>query len=158
MSNGWDSSISGQSGTGFNIYVISPEEQDEDLSLAPPMDRNRLSGSSTGSRRSIGSSQNQNYAESPLSSNPPSDGGLTPQYSYLSLETADPSRESSTELPLFNIERDGDPNIMWWMYYDFKVTKTEAYYQLQPGYLPTEKYPSRVTSEKVIMYVHAFLS
>ena len=147
---------------------MCPGDETQIRYLAPPMDRSPGSGSSMESCRSVGSYQDPDYAASPFSpcDSPPSEDGLTrrgtqyesPQYSYLSLETAEPSRESRTALPLFNIERDGDPNIMWWMYYDFKVTKTEAYYQLQPGYLPTEKYPSRVPSEKVIMYVHAFLS
>jgi hypothetical protein len=107
------------------------------------------------------SDQDQNYPASLLSSScgPPSDGDLTSRgfkyeslrNSYSSPEIAVPSRESSTELPLFNIERDGHPDIQWYMYYDFKVTKCEAYYQLQPCYLPTDKYPSRVKSEKVIM-------
>jgi hypothetical protein len=157
MAGGWYSSIIKGSAPEFDYYVMSPEEQHQDQFLAPPMDRNRLSGSSRGSRRSMGSSQDQNYPESPLSSNAPSEGGLTPQYSYFSPETAEPSRESSTGLPPFNIEKDGDPRISWRMYYDFVVTKTEAYFQLQPDYIPTDKYPSRVPSEKVIVYVHASL-
>ncbi len=55
----------------------------------------------------------------------------------------------SIDVPLFNIERNGDPKIDRIMYYDFMVTKTDAYYQLQPGYLPTGKYPSYIKSEKV---------
>jgi hypothetical protein len=70
-------------------------------------------------------------------------GDEQPANSWLSPETA--SR------PSFNIERDGDPRIEWFMYYDFIVTKTEAYYQLKPDYLATDKYPTRVTQENVIM-------
>jgi peptide-N4-(N-acetyl-beta-glucosaminyl)asparagine amidase len=49
-------------------------------------------------------------------------------------------------LPLFNIEKDGDPRIHWELYYDFIVTKTEIFFQLQPGYLPTNKFPARKVS------------
>jgi hypothetical protein len=132
----------------FDYYIMSLEKQD----------RNRLSGSSRGSRCSVGSSQDQNYPESSLSSNAPSEGGLTPQISYFSPKTAEPSGEPSTGLPQFNIEKDGDPRIPWRMYYDFIVTKAEAYFQLQPDYIPTDKYPPCVPSEKVIVYVHAFLN
>ena len=148
MSDGWHSSTSGGSRPGFDSYVKSPEEHDRDQFLAaPPMDRNKLSGSSTDSRRSTGSYQDQSYAESPLTScgSPQSEGDLTPQYDYLSPDTAAPSREPSERVFLFDIERYGDPRIEWIMYYDFIVTKSEAYYQLQPGYLPTKKYPSRVS-------------
>ncbi|KFY77232.1 hypothetical protein V499_03326 [Pseudogymnoascus sp. VKM F-103] len=51
--------------------------------------------------------------------------------------------------PLFDIERDGDPNISWWMYYDFHVDKEGAYHTLQPGYLESEKFPARRLSDKV---------
>jgi hypothetical protein len=60
-------------------------------------------------------------------------------------------RKASVEVTLFDIEKDGDPRITWYMYYDFVVTKNEAYHQLQPGYLPTEKYPRRKKSEPVMM-------
>jgi hypothetical protein len=80
----------------------------------------------------------------PLGS-PQSEGNLTPQYNYLSLDTAAPSREPNARVFLFDIERYSDPRIEWIMYYDFIVTKSEAYYQLQPGYLPTENYPSLVS-------------
>ena len=49
--------------------------------------------------------------------------------------------------PLFDIERDGDPNISWWMYYDFHVDKDGAYHILQPGYLPSEKFPEKRFSD-----------
>jgi len=61
------------------------------------------------------------------------------------------TRKASVEVTLFDIEKDGDPRISWYMYYDFIVTKNEAYYQLQPGYLPTEIYPRRQKSEPVTM-------
>ena len=146
--DGWHSSISGGSRPYFDSYVISPEEHDQGQFLAAPsMDRKKLSVSSTDSHRSAGSNQDQYYAESPLTcyGSPQSEGDLTPQYNYLSLDTAAPSKEPNSVVPLFNIERDGDPRIKWVMYYDFIVTKNEAYYKLQPGYLPTEKYPSRVS-------------
>jgi hypothetical protein len=60
-------------------------------------------------------------------------------------------QHQDAEPPPFNIERDGDPRISWIMYYDFVVTKTEAFYNLQPGYVATANYPSRVKSEKVMM-------
>jgi hypothetical protein len=69
----------------------------------------------------------------------------------LSPVSAAPSPEPSLELPTFDIEKYGDPKIAWHMYYDFVVTKTEAYYELIPGYLVTDKYPIRIKSEKVIM-------
>jgi hypothetical protein len=46
-------------------------------------------------------------------------------------------------LPLFDIEKDGDPRIAWEMYYDFKVDGSDAYYELQPAYLATPRFPSR---------------
>jgi hypothetical protein len=60
-------------------------------------------------------------------------------------------RKPSVEVPLFDIEKDGDPRIAWYMYYDFFVTKGEAYYQLQPGYLPTDTFPRKRKSEPIIM-------
>jgi hypothetical protein len=60
-------------------------------------------------------------------------------------------RKPSVEVTLFDIDKDGDPRISWYMYYDFMVTKTEAYYQLQPGYLPTDRYPPRRKPEPVIV-------
>lgn len=83
---------------------------------------------------------------------------MSPPTASLSASTAqdtgpvEPSNPvDETGLSLFNIERDGLPYIKWFMYYDFIVTKSEAYYQLQPGYLPTENYPTRVKSEKTMM-------
>jgi hypothetical protein len=148
MADGWYPSISGGSRPRLDSSVKSHQEHDRGQFLAAPsMDRNKLSGSSTDSRRSTGSYQDQGYAESPLTSygSPQSEGDLTPQYNYLSLDTEAPSREPSERVFLFDIERYGDPRIEWIMYYDFIVTKSEAYYQLQPGYLPTEKYPPRVS-------------
>jgi hypothetical protein len=57
------------------------------------------------------------------------------------------------ELPLFDIEAQGDPEIKWYMYYDFRVTKNDAYWELQPGYKVTANYPSRMTSEKYKTYI-----
>ena len=150
-------------------YVVSPGgfDEDEDQHQAPQMDRSKLSDSSIESEFSLGSSIDQSYTESPLSSlySPWQEGDFMhqtsfiepPQNSFSSPETPTSYREPSTgstwdrniELPLFNIEKDGDPNIHWIMYYSFFVTKTEAYYQLQPGYLPTDKYPPRVDSVKI---------
>src|SRR5580700_5293366 len=62
---------------------------------------------------------------------------------------------ADTELPPFDIEADGDPKIKWFMYYDFRVTKTEAFWELQPGYLVTAGYPSRVPSEKYETYAQS---
>lgn len=55
--------------------------------------------------------------------------------------------QDTSKLPLFNIEKDGDPQIVWWMYYTFQVDKDGAYHVLQPGYLATEKYPAKRASE-----------
>jgi hypothetical protein len=98
------------------------------------------------------------YSESYAASSP-SDEGLTrrrslhdqSQNSLSPPEQSGGSLEPNSELPLFDIEKDGDPRIEWWLYYDFFVTKSEAYFQLHPGYLVTEKYPFRIKSEKVIV-------
>jgi hypothetical protein len=74
-----------------------------------------------------------------------------PQSSFISPTTASLSQDSGAEPPLFNIERDGDPNIKWVTYYDFMVSNTDAYYQLQQGYLPSDKYPLLVKAGKVTM-------
>lgn len=74
-------------------------------------------------------------------------------YSY---QTTPFKGQPMSKTPLFNIERDGDPNmerdgdpnIAWWMYYDFHVDKDGAYHTLQPGYLATEKYPAKRFSDK----------
>jgi hypothetical protein len=160
MANNWELPIIEEPEYEFEFGGMFPRDENQNQYLAPPMDRSLGSGSSMESRRSMGSYQDPDYAASPSSlySSPPSDGGLMrrgsnyePQNSYLSLETEAISREPRAELPLFNIEKDGDPDIQWYMYYDFKVTKTEAYYQLQKDYIPTDKYPARVKSEKVPM-------
>jgi len=162
MANGWDFPIIDAE---FDYDVMSPDELKQDPFLAAPyMDRSTLSGSSMGSR-STGSYLEQNYVTSPFSSSygtPRSEEGLTrrssqyesSQNGFRSPDTAVPSRESSAGFSnLFNIEKDGDPRIKWDMYYNFVVTKTEAYYQLQPGYLPTVNYPEIRKSEKLIVYV-----
>jgi hypothetical protein len=69
----------------------------------------------------------------------------TNRYSY---QIAPPERQPMSKAPLFNIERDGDLNIAWWMYYDFHVDKNGAYHTLQPGYLATEKFPAKRFSDK----------
>jgi hypothetical protein len=161
MANGWSYPIIDAE---FDYDVESPKELKQDPFLAAPdMDRSTLSGSSMGSRRSTGSYPEQNYVTTPLSSSygsPMSEEGLTRRSSqfefcqngYLSSDTAVLSRESSAgSSNLWNIEKYGDPRIGWQMYYDFKVTKTEAYYQLQPGYLPTVNYPSIRKSEKLMV-------
>ena len=56
--------------------------------------------------------------------------------------------QAMSKIPLFDIEKDGDPNIAWWMYYDFHVDKDGAYHTLQPGYLATEEYPAKRFSDK----------
>jgi hypothetical protein len=95
--------------------------------------------------RSSGSSWNpNNTAISPISSYAGSTTRLGSAYSFQnSFVSPEP------ELPLFNIEKDGDPGIAWYMYYNFIVTKTESYYQLQKGYLVTEKYPAEVHPKTV---------
>lgn len=69
-----------------------------------------------------------------------------------SYDNENPYHEDSIEqdlsrLPLFDIEREGDPLISWWMYYDFHVEKEGAYHVLKPGYLVTEKYPAKRASD-----------
>jgi hypothetical protein len=88
----------------------------------------------------------------------PRRGGLDQQQNAaMSHLTPQGTRKASVEVRLFDIEKDGDSRISWYMYYDFIVTKNEAYYQLQPGYLPTEKYPRRQKSEPVTMSSSLFL-
>jgi hypothetical protein len=101
--------------------------------------------------RSSGSSWNpNNTAISPISSyagSTTTDEGPTRLGSAYSFQNSFVSPKP--ELPLFNIEKDGDPGIAWYMYYDFIVTKTKSYYQLQKGYLVTEKYPAQVHPKTV---------
>jgi hypothetical protein len=59
----------------------------------------------------------------------------------------DAIEQDLSRLPLFDIERKGDPLISWWMYYDFHVEKEGAYHVLKPGYLVTEKYPAKRASD-----------
>jgi hypothetical protein len=101
--------------------------------------------------RSFGSSRDpNNTALSPISSYA---GSATTDEGPTCLGSAYPFQNSfvspEPELPLFNIEKDGDPGIAWYMYYNFIVTKTESYYELQKGYLVTEKYPAQVDSKTV---------
>lgn len=46
--------------------------------------------------------------------------------------------------------RDGDPNIHGSLYYDFMVTRTEAFWQLKPGYRPSEEYPEKRPDAKMV--------
>lgn len=104
----------------------------------------------SGSRTSLDLFEDLSYlslSSSKSSSFPPASNGDTVQ----GAAPATSSDITFTEPTLFNIERDGNPSIEWFMYYDFIVTKAEAYYQLQPGYLPTVNYPSIRQPEKVIM-------
>jgi hypothetical protein len=55
----------------------------------------------------------------------------------------------TSQLPPFDIEKHGDPMISWCLYYDFVVTKAEAYYKLQPGYLATENFPIRKDNKEI---------
>jgi hypothetical protein len=148
--------------------------------LAPSMDRNPSSHSSMGSANSgysnhLGQEQNftasissgSSYAGSPRSpsseyASPRKSSYTTRTPAYLSPAQQKPEVEASSsrerranELPLFNIETDGDPDIKWYMYYDFKVTKKDAYFELQPGYLVTANYPSRIPSEKYEKYARS---
>lgn len=131
-----------ESRAGPTEFHISTSDRDFVRFLAPW--RNGILGSDTSSNAywSPRSCEDQTYASLPnmsyAESIPAHDGPEPPL-----------SGEISEGQPLFNIEKDGDPRIMWYMYYDFVVTKTEAYYQLQPRYLATERYPARVRSEKV---------
>jgi hypothetical protein len=155
--------IAQESEAGSDFYVMSPIGYEPNQYLAPPMDRARGSRSSMGSSRSAGSNGDQNYnVLSPISSyvgSPASDEGFTrresvyelSQNSLLSPKQAAPSREPSAELPPFDIEKEGDPRIAWFMYYDFIVTKTEAYFRLQPSYIASESYPERRDPEKVML-------
>jgi hypothetical protein len=140
------------------------------LLAAPTMDRrdgSRSSMSSANSRFSVGSHPSQ-IVSSPGSSVmggneydylkheqiTPTPLGLSPYESH-ETESLSPAatnqlqenQELDLDLPLFDIERDGDPNIQWFMYYDFIVTKAEACWKLQPHYLVTERYPKTIKSE-----------
>jgi hypothetical protein len=128
-----------------------------------------MSLSTSGSGRSASSYEDQKFTVptsiSSYASSEASDEGSTRResvYDYsqtsstldLMAEYPDPEAlppDLSSELLLFNIEKDGDPQIHWKMYYEFVVTKTEAYYQLLEGYLVTDNYPLRINSERVIM-------
>ncbi len=63
-----------------------------------------------------------------------------------------------TGLPPFNIEQSGDPRISWYMYYRFTVTKSDAYWKLRPGYVPSAKYPSIKPVEKTKKQVYTLPS
>lgn len=53
------------------------------------------------------------------------------------------------DLPLFDIEAEGDPLIDRMTYYDFEVTKQEAFWKLRPKYKVTKNFPERLEVEKV---------
>ena len=88
-----------------------------------------------------------NFSQRRTSSDPASYSYLLPPASPGATKD-DRSLKGSFDLPPFNIEEQGDPRIFWIMYYEFVVTKTEAFYKLLPGYIPTEKYPARVEIER----------
>ena len=121
----------------FNNVTSAMLQPDQDRLKAPSMYRDRSSGSSHCSMVSSGGS----YRDRHCSSSPRSHVG-SPSSEYDKLQ-------EDSDLPLFNIEEQGDPRISWIMYYDFVVTKQDAFYRLKPGYLATEKYPSRVERPKV---------
>ncbi len=151
--------------SGSNFSPSSNEGQNYGRLLAPSMDRTRGSGSSMGSGSGYSGTtfQDPYYAPSPITdyaNSPGSDYGnfdmsnnQSQDLSYLSQEPNDfrPSVpcQSSEELPPFNIEKDGDPNIHWKMYYDFKVTKVDSYFELQPGYVVTRRFPKHRPSATV---------
>jgi hypothetical protein len=142
----------------FGFDMVPVAQQGRDSLGASFMDRAGGSSSSMGTDSSYQSSP---YAGSPASDDghnfPQTSSGFR-QSSFLSptspisptsptsptwSRTASLTQGSNVTLPPFNIERDGDPLISWEMYYDFKVDKNEAYYELQPGYLETPKFPRR---------------
>jgi hypothetical protein len=142
--------------------VMSPTEQEPNQHLTPMDRRAGISGSSKASHRSTNSFGDTNYTalspETWYTDSPRSDIGFThresgyEQTQSFSTPGAAPISPGPTSgLPVFNIEKDGDPNIHWKMYYNFVVTKQEAYYQLQQGYVVTDKYPLTIKSERVVM-------
>jgi hypothetical protein len=68
----------------------------------------------------------------------------SPTRDSLSIDPLDTS-----QLPPFDIEKHGDPRISWFLYYDFVVTKSEAYYELQPGYLASKNFPIRKDNKEI---------
>ena len=121
-----------------------------------------MSLSPSGSVRSASSYWDQKSTVSaPISSyanSEASDEGFTSRKSmyehtqtFSTPEPAAGSSDLSSKLLLFNIEQDGNPETHWKMYYEFVVTKTEAYCQLLESYLVTDNYPLRINSERVIM-------
>lgn len=149
--------------------IVYEDQQSGQLQYAPYMKRDD-SGSSfnsyssnntTGTFASLDSNSSFSSYGSFTSQTPPHtiSGGYTLHqgYSPISPMTGSanlyncplPSFEDQVmSKPLFDIERDGDPNISWWMYYDFHVDKNGAYHILQPGYLPSEKFPEKRFSDK----------
>jgi hypothetical protein len=179
MEHHWRFPVQPEPGTQFSSNTMPSKgyEYREDL-LAPSMDRGHGSRSSMGSINSGNSNpygQEQNFM-TPLSStssyagSPPapsneymsprksSDPTRTPAYLHSTRQQPEVEASSSCERepnagsPLFDIELYGDPQIKWYMYYDFKVTKTEAYWELQPGYLVSAKYPARIPNENHVTY------
>lgn len=47
----------------------------------------------------------------------------------------------------FDIEKHGDPRINPRFYYEFVVKKNEAYFLLQPFYIPSKKFPLKIPYE-----------
>lgn len=134
---------------------------------APAMDRRRGSRSSISSGYSNGSNPGQGYNSSPGSSycpsyGSPSDGFTTPKLSssyyitspsYVSSTPSEANSQGNSQvdetLPPFDPAKEGDPRISWQMYYDFMVTKTEAYWKLKPGYVVSERYPDHIKSDPI---------
>lgn len=73
----------------------------------------------------------------------------------LEMDDCPQDKEDRITLPLFDIEAHGDPDIKWFMYYDFNVNKMEAFWELQQGYKITEKYPMKREVEKSFTYVQS---
>lgn len=148
--------------------LVYEGQQSEQLHIAPYMERGDSgssfnSYSSNNTINSFGSldsnSSFSSYGSIASQATPhTASGGYTLHQGYSHIDSVTgsanlynyplPSFENQVmSKPLFNIERDGDPNISWWMYYDFHVDKDGAYHILQPGYLPSEKFPQKRFSD-----------
>ncbi|KFY47913.1 hypothetical protein V495_01736 [Pseudogymnoascus sp. VKM F-4514 (FW-929)] len=148
---------------------IYGSEESEQLQFAPYMERDDsgssyTSYSSNNTTRTFGSldsnssfSSYGSFIPQATSSSPSSGYTIHQDYSPVGSVSGSASLynyqlpayyNQTMSKPLFDIERDGDPNISWWMYYDFHVGKEGAYHILQPGYLPSEKFPVKRFSEK----------
>jgi len=116
-------------------YPVSPNTAPDEYNI---QDVRATASSQFSISANLYDEENPDDDENPYHENPYDDD-------YLYHEDA--FEQDLSRLPLFDIEREGDPLISWWMYYDFHVEKEGAYHVLKPGYLVTEKYPAKRASD-----------